>query len=102
MQPNSHNPTSPAPETISGTLRVVGDLLGREVCWLYQRRFHFPLDEDGWTIAIHPESAGRFRVEACRWTRPVITLWAHENDGARLADVVLELAAHGDALASRR
>lgn len=103
MRTDSHPTTSPSPEAISGALRVVGDLLQREVCWLYQRRFHFPLDEDGWTIALAPESAGRLRVEACRWTLPVVTLWAREDDGARLADVVLELARHGEhELAPRR
>lgn len=76
-------------------LERVGQLLGRDVCFAYQHRFHFQLRRDGWTIALSAESAGRFRLEACRWSRPVVTLWVLEDDDARLAGAVLELAERG-------
>lgn len=69
----------------------VAAILGRRWAYLYKRAFHFRLD-DGWTIALSPESAGRIRVEACRWTSPVVTLWVLAEDTERLADLVLELA----------
>lgn len=87
----------PCSRSVRDALYEVGELLGRDVCWLYQRRFHFPLEEDGWTLAVSPDSAGRIRFEACHWTRPVATLWKFDDDEARLADVVRELAAIGGA-----
>lgn len=87
----------PSPQATRVLLERIASLLGRDVCWLYQRRYHFVLEEDGWTLAVCEESAGRFRIEACRWTRPVATLWARADDEARLAAVVRELAAIGGA-----
>lgn len=82
----------PAPDRTRLVLERMGELLDANVAWLYQRRYHFALG-DGWTIALSPESAGRFRLEACRWTRPAATLWARAGDEDRLAGLVLELAA---------
>lgn len=82
----------PAPDRIRRALERVGELLDVDVAWLYQRRFHFALG-DGWTIALSAESAGRFRVEACRWTRPAATLWSRAADEDRLDALVLALAA---------
>lgn len=81
----------PAPDRTLRVLRVIGAELGLDRCWLYQRRYHFTLG-DGWTIALSPESAGRFRVEVCRWTRPVDTLWTLAEDDDRLAGLVADLA----------
>lgn len=85
----------PFPKATWDLLGRIGELLGRDVCWLYQRRFHFALELDGWTLAVSPESAGRFRLEACRWTRPVLTLWVLEDDGDRLEATVRELCESG-------
>lgn len=72
-------------------LRLVSAALGEtDVCWYYQGRFHFKLS-DAWTLAVMPESAGRFRVEACRWTRPRATLWAFAGDDARLVSLVCDM-----------
>lgn len=76
-------------DPLYATLREVGRLLSLERCWLFQRSFHFSLG-DGWTIAVRAESAGRMRVEGCRWTRPVCTLWLGVDD-RRLAGVVDEV-----------
>ena len=78
-------------------LREVAALLQADRCWLYQRRYHFALC-DGWTIAISPDSAGRIRIDACRWTRSRTTLWALESDTDRLAGVVCELVQDIDAV----
>jgi hypothetical protein len=43
-------------------------------CWLYERRWHFSVGA-GWTIALSPDSAGRFRLDACRHTRTVHSVW---------------------------
>lgn len=81
----------PAPDRTLRVLRRVGAELGLSRCWVYQRRFHFSLG-DGWTIALSPESAGRFRIEVCRWTRPVDTLWALARDDDRLMGLVADFA----------
>jgi hypothetical protein len=82
----------PTPGAMRDALEVARGVLGVDVCWVHRRRYHFPLGE-GWTIALCSESAGRIRAEACRWTRPVATLWALAGDRERLAGIVLELAA---------
>lgn len=81
----------PCSPTTYRALERVGELLGRDVCWLYRRRFHFTLEREGWTVAISPESAGRFRLELCHWSRTVVCLWALADDDERLAAVVREL-----------
>lgn len=84
----------PAADRTWTMLRAVGDLLGLDRCWLFQRAYHFSLDgHPGWTIAVTPESAGRFRLEACHWSRSRATLWTLADDDARLAGAVLELRA---------
>jgi hypothetical protein len=87
----------PRNDHVRDVLYRVADVLGWDVCWLYQRRFHFQLAHDGWTLAVSPDSAGRIRFEACHWTRPVATLWIFQDDDARLARIVEELAAIGGA-----
>lgn len=72
-------------------LRRVGELLNRDVCWSYLRAYHFQLEQDGWTLAVTPESAGRFRLELCRWTVPRDMLLAFQGDDDRLAGAVDEL-----------
>jgi hypothetical protein len=73
----------------------VGEILGRRFAYMHARCYHFAL-EDGWSISIQAESAGRVRVSACRWTRPVATLWARADDHNRLAGLVVELAGEID------
>lgn len=71
-------------------LRLLSRVLDTTICWHYQGAYHFKL-EDGWTLALSPQSAGRFRLEACKWTRPVSTLYAFEGDDDRLASAALDL-----------
>lgn len=82
----------PAAPAVRDALYEVADVLGLELCWLYQRRWHFPLRAPGWTVAISADSAGRIRVDACLWTEPASTVWCLEADRSRLAAVVAELA----------
>lgn len=82
-----------APPDVDATLRalrLLGDALGLTVAYHYQGRFHFKLS-DCWTLAVKPESAGRFRVEACRWSRARCTLWSFEGDDGRLVSLAREL-----------
>jgi hypothetical protein len=52
-------------------------------------RFYFPLDGGAWSVAISPDSAGRFRVDVCTGVRIRATMWVRAGDRDRLADLVL-------------
>jgi hypothetical protein len=80
----------PALDRIESTLAQVAELLAAERCYTFRRSYHFPLGQ-GWTIAITPESAARFRVEACKWSRPVVRYWTLATDEARLESLVLDI-----------
>lgn len=83
----------PSPEAILDALRVAGLELGEPRCYWWRGTYHFPLDgHDGYTIGLTPESAGRVRVQLCRWSRPLDTVWARVADAGRLAQVVGDLA----------
>lgn len=69
-------------------LRYVGDLLGVNVCWYYRGAFHFALPDAGWTVAITPDSADRFRVQSCYLSIARATKWVRVSDRARLASLV--------------
>jgi hypothetical protein len=84
------DPTLPTTDAVDRFVLRVAELLGLTKCWLYQRRYHFSVGY-GWTLAISPESAGRFRIEACRWTRPGVTVWVTEGDDDRLAGSIVGL-----------
>lgn len=72
-------------------IKRMGDVLGREVCYLVGSTHHFCLG-DGGTISLTPDSGRRFRIE--RWREGAVsdTLWARSEDPARLADVALGLS----------
>lgn len=78
---------------IDEALQIIGDVLDRRVCWIYQRRYHFCLG-NGWTIAVMPESADRLRIETCHWSRPAATLWSRARDHDRLAAVARAFRRH--------
>lgn len=91
MCTSSNTATGPGTEQTYQALRVVADALDQPVCWLFKGAYHFVVG-DGRTVAVCPESAGRFRLSACAWTRPASTVWVFAEDHARLASLVLELA----------
>lgn len=71
---------------------AVADALEQRIAFVYRGAFHFRLG-DGWTLALSSEDAGRFRLDACRWTDPVSTLWALSDGHERLAALATEMAA---------
>lgn len=81
----------PAVDRIESTLQLVGELLDADRCYLFRRSYHFPLGA-GWSISITPDSAGRFRVARCSWSRPVVLYWTHAGDEDRLETLVRALA----------
>lgn len=62
----------------------------------FDGRVALPL-ADGWSLAISPDYAGRFRLEACHSGRVVATMWCMARDRARLAE--LAVAARSEAAA---
>lgn len=72
-------------------LRYVGNLLGQDVCWFLRGAFHFKLGNE-WTVAISPESAGRFRVDTCHLTAARATKWCRAADRSRLESLIREAA----------
>lgn len=79
------------PERTLAVLRQAGAVLGLDVCWHLGDSFHFAVG-DGWTIAVGPDSAARWRVQACRWTRPAVDRWVLAGDDERLAALVQDMA----------
>lgn len=71
-------------------LRSVSDQLGVSVCFYLGGTFHFELGRRGWTLAVKPDSAGRFRVSVCEFAAEVSTKWVSSTDRARLARLVTE------------
>jgi hypothetical protein len=78
----------PSDKSLLETLRFVGSLLGTTAAGVYEGRFYFRLD-GRWSVAISPDSAGRFRVDVCVGAAPRATMWARAGDTDRLADLVL-------------
>jgi hypothetical protein len=82
----------PSPCRVARTLTLVGGLLGSSECFYRDGSFHFPLCDE-WSIAISPEVAARFRLDACRHSQPRATLWSLDGMDEHLAGVVHELTA---------
>lgn len=76
---------------LHSALRFVGDLLGVKVCWFYRGAFHFVVNRDR-SVAIVPDTAGRYRVQTCHLTVVVDTKWVRTHDRARLAALVRDAA----------
>lgn len=83
---------TPSDARVFQALVAVADELGERYAYWHKGAYHFTLALDGWTIALTPESADRFRIEACRFGVPTSTLWSFSDDLARLAAVVVGLA----------
>lgn len=73
------------------TLTTVGEALGLRWAFYWRGGHHFPLDPSGdWTLAVHPESARRIRLETCHLGRVRGTKWCLEGQVERLARLALE------------
>lgn len=87
----THDTTAgkPSDAKVFQALLLIGSVLGQRYAYWHRGRYHFAIDDD-WSIAISAESAGRFRVETCRRTVPMATLWTLADDTDRLAGLVVE------------
>lgn len=70
---------------------VAAAALDRWECYAHEGRYHFTLGS-GWSIAISADSADRIRVETCRLTRPVSTMWTLPHHPDRLAGLVRKMS----------
>lgn len=78
---------TPAAQQLVEAIYTAAETLDVWECYAHEGRYHFSLG-GGWSIALSADSADRVRVESCRLTRPVATMWtpAHRKD--RLAGLV--------------
>lgn len=83
-------------ETVAA-LRCLRDALGQDDCYWSEGRFYFPLASDV-ALALSPDDAGRFRVEACLGMAPLATMWVLARDLDRLGSVAAALEIEAVAL----
>lgn len=83
--------TLPRTEDLLDAVRAAAETLDATECWLHDGRYHFALG-GGWSIALSSDSADRIRVEACRLTRPMTTMWTLAGKWHRLAGLVSRLS----------
>jgi hypothetical protein len=82
-------------------LRVVGRELGCQAAYVDGRgRFVFVLG-GAWALRFSPDSAGRFRLEACYGSTEVGRLWSLASDLRRLADLAQGLRQEIEALTAQ-
>lgn len=81
---------TPSDTKVFQALLLIAGELGQRYAYWHRGRYHFAIDED-WTIALSADSAGRFRLDACRRTVPTSTLWTLADDADRLAGLVVEM-----------
>lgn len=60
-------------------------------CYQHEGRYHFVLG-GGWSLAVSADSADRVRIETCRLTRPVDTMWATAQRRDRLAGLIRRMS----------
>ena len=81
-----------APETfLIDALYLAAEVLDEWICYAHEGRYHFPLS-GGWSLALSADSAGRIRVDSCRLTHPVSTMWASARRRDRLAGLVRKMS----------
>ena len=93
MRSSEHAFLPPAADTYTALLSV-GAVLGASICWLYERRYYFKLD-DGGLLAITPESGGRLRLARLDHGCEGRSVWTRAEDLGRLTDLVLDLSGEG-------
>lgn len=68
-------------------VKLVGYVTGAtEASYAFDGRIAIALSA-GWSLAISPDDAGRFRLEASHSGRVRATMWCLANDHARLAEL---------------
>lgn len=91
--------TRPTTDKLVRAAKLIGLVAGTDsASYCFEGRIAVPL-EAGWSLAISPDDAGRFRVEACRSGRVRATMWARVGDDARLAELALAASLEAAALA---
>lgn len=73
------------------SIYLAADVLGIWECYALDGRYHFTLG-GGWSLALAADSAGRIRVETCRLTRPVSTMWTLARRRDRLAGLIRRMS----------
>lgn len=87
----------PADRETVAVLQIVALCMGATCSYALGGRFHFAVD-DRWSLAVSPDDAGRFRLQACYGGRSVATMWCLGVDRDRLADLVAGFLAEVQAL----
>lgn len=76
---------------LSDAVLVAAKALDIWECYAHGDRYHFALG-GGWSLALSSDSADRIRIETCRLTRPVATMWAMSHRVDRLAGLVRRMS----------
>jgi len=90
---------TPSEARVFQALVAVANALGERYAYWHQGSYHFTVG-DGWTVALTPESADRFRIDGCLFGVARSTLWNFSDDLDRLAAVVVGLAREVRALSA--
>jgi hypothetical protein len=81
---------TPDPSLIDA-IYVAAEVLDEWICYAHEGRYHFSLG-GGWSLALSADSADRIRIESCRLTRPVTTMWTPARQRSRLAGLVRKMS----------
>lgn len=84
-------------ECLAHAIYVAAGALGIYECYAHEGRYHFSLGQ-GVSIALSADSADRIRVETCRLTRPVTTMWTFAHRLDRLAGLVQRMGSVPEAV----
>ena len=80
-------------------LRLVARALDVECAWHRRGVFYFPLSPR-FSLAVSPDSAGRFRLSACYGTTETATVWTLAGDRHRLVALAQSLREEVEALSA--
>lgn len=81
---------TPGPPLVEAVF-TAAETLDRWECYAHEGRYHFLLG-GGYSVALSLDSADRIRVESCRLTRPVSTMWVFAHHRDRLAGLVRKMS----------
>lgn len=81
----------PRPNTaqLTRAVSVAASELETDRAWVFEGKVWLRLG-DGWHLAISPDDAGRFRLDACKASAISDTLWVLCEDESRLRVLVQE------------
>lgn len=79
----------PTASQLSRAVLVAASVLESDRCWAYGGKVWLRLGGD-WHLAISPDDAGRFRLDACKASAISDTLWVLCEDESRLRVLVQE------------